>query len=119
LELIVQTNQSLELLGCDIILEKTLTIEGGESMKVTLCMGSNCVMMGNMSIQTQLEDLKESLKWDALEIEFQQCQGQCKIDEATSPVVMIDGEEILSATSEVVMEKVMEGYRGEMPESEN
>ncbi len=88
-------------------------------MKVTLCMGSNCVMMGNMSIQTQLEDLKESLEWDSLEIEFQQCQGQCKIDEATSPVVMINGEENLSATSEVVMEKVMEGYRGEIPESQN
>ena len=87
-------------------------------MKVTLCMGSNCVAMGNMSIQTQLEDLKEFLSWDSLEIAFEQCLGQCKVNESASPVIMIDGEVILSATSEAVMEKVMEGYRREMPESD-
>lgn len=80
-------------------------------MKVTLCMGSNCVMKGNMSIQSQLEDLKESLEWEDLEIGFEHCLGQCKKDQGASPVVLVDGEVITGATSEVVMEKVMKGYR--------
>ena len=87
-------------------------------MKVTLCMGSNCVMMGNMSIQAQLEDLKESLDWDGLEITFEHCLGQCKTDDNSTPVVVIDGEVIESATSQVVMEKVMAGFQREMPDAE-
>lgn len=79
-------------------------------MKVKLCMGSNCVMMGSMSIQAQLEELKSSLEWDKLEIEFDKCLDYCKGSDQSSPVVIINDEVIQGATSEIVMEKVMAVY---------
>lgn len=87
-------------------------------MNVTICMGSNCVMMGSMSIQTQVEDLKESLGWEELEIEVAHCLGLCKSDGNATPVVIIDGVVLERAASEVVMEKVMAGYHRELPEVE-
>lgn len=76
-------------------------------MKVTLCMGSNCVMMGNMNLLSQLEDLQESMEDISLEIETVKCLGFCKKEERVSPVAIIDGEVLKRANAQEVMEKIV------------
>lgn len=80
-------------------------------MKVTVCMGSSCVMMGNMNILSQLEDLQESMPELDLEIETVKCLGDCKVQDDVAPVVKIDGETIVRATSQTIMEKVTQSLR--------
>lgn len=75
-------------------------------MKVTVCMGSNCVMMGNMNILSQLEDLQETMPELDIEIETVKCMGFCKVEENSSPVVRIEDETITCATSQIIMEKL-------------
>lgn len=82
-------------------------------MTIKICMGSTCVMMGSMSIQAQLEELKSALGWEALELEFVKCMNYCKGSDQSSPVVVLDGEVILGATSEIVMEKIMAVYHAQ------
>lgn len=78
-----------------------------ERMKVTLCMGSNCVMMGNMNLLTQLEDLQESMDDLRLDIETVKCLGLCKEEEHVSPVVVIDNEVFKCANAHEVMERIV------------
>lgn len=74
-------------------------------MKVTVCMGSHCVMVGSMNIMTQLEELKESMPEINLELDMVKCLGGCK--EGKAPVVIIDGEMIKGASSQDIMAKIM------------
>lgn len=75
-------------------------------MKVTVCMGSNCVLMGAMSIHSQLEDLQESMPELNIELETAKCLGNCKNEEGICPVVKIDDELIKNASSQQIMERL-------------
>lgn len=79
-------------------------------MKVKVCMGSNCVMMGNMSILSQLEGLQESIQDLEFEIETVKCLGVCKQDDQACPVVQIDEEIVTRATSQEVMERITKDW---------
>lgn len=79
-------------------------------MKVRICMGSTCVMMGAMNILDQVEDLKERMGYDDLEIETVSCMKYCKTKERNSPIVEINDEIMEEATTERVMEKIMQLY---------
>lgn len=77
-------------------------------MKVRICMGSNCVMMGSMTILNQIEDLKETMNLEDLEIENVKCFGYCKNDNKNvGPVVEVDGKVLKNVTSEDVMSLIM------------
>ncbi len=88
-------------------------------MKVKVCVGSNCTLLGSMSILDQLDDLKDIISEDSdnyndeeLEIEAIKCMGFCKnTDKSVSPVVVIDDEPIYNATSQTVMEKIVKKIR--------
>lgn len=89
-------------------------------MKVKVCMGSNCTLLGSMNILDQIEDLKEIIAEDLdntyndeeIEIESIKCLGYCKgTDERVSPVVVVDDEEIFKATGQIVMEKIINKMR--------
>lgn len=85
-------------------------------MKIILCAGSSCTMMGANTILDQIEDIEENLnnfnydidKDFELEIETVNCLGLCKKERKTSPVVIIDGDVIQKATPQVVMEKILD-----------
>lgn len=77
-------------------------------MKLTICMGSRCVMMGSMTIYDQVESLYETIPELDLEIETVTCMQQCKENEQNSPFVLLDGELLEKATSQGVMERIME-----------
>ena len=85
-------------------------------MKVKVCMGSKCMLFGAMNIWEQLESLEEMREeepWrftdEPLEIEAIRCDGSCKeTAERIVPVVFIEDEVMHRATSQMVMEKVMD-----------
>lgn len=76
-------------------------------MKVIVCMGSRCVMMGSMTIYDQIEALHESIPELDLEIETAKCLQKCKENEQLCPIVMIDEEMVEKATSSGIMERIM------------
>jgi len=87
-------------------------------MKVKICMGSNCTLLGAMNILDQVEDLKNLISQDEnysgveLDIEPVKCLGYCKNEkDNVSPVVIIDDEVFYNATGQVVMEKIMNKIR--------
>lgn len=79
-------------------------------MKLTICMGSKCVMVGAMNILDQVEELKESMGYEDLTIETVVCMKYCKKEEEQCPVVMFDDEVMTNATTERVMEKISQMY---------
>jgi len=88
-------------------------------MKVKVCVGSNCTLLGSMNILDQIDDLIEIIKEDAenysdeeLEVEAIKCLGFCKnTDEKVAPVVVIEDEPMYNATGQTVMEKIIKKIR--------
>lgn len=85
-------------------------------MKVKVCVGSNCTLLGAMNILDQLEDLKDIIEEspeyysdEILEVEAIKCIGICKhTSEEVAPIVIIDDEIIVQASGQVVMEKIID-----------
>ncbi|HPP31183.1 MAG TPA: NAD(P)H-dependent oxidoreductase subunit E [Soehngenia sp.] len=88
-------------------------------MKVKVCMGSNCTLLGAMNLLDQIESLRELIeensleyKDEELEIESIKCLGYCKTTDANiAPVVIVDEDVIFNATGQIVMEKIMDKMR--------
>ncbi|NLJ58243.1 MAG: (2Fe-2S) ferredoxin domain-containing protein [Tissierellia bacterium] len=88
-------------------------------MKVKVCVGSNCTLLGSMNILDQIDDLKDIIIQDSdnykdekLEVEAIKCLGFCKnTDEKVAPVVVIDGQAMYKATGQTVMEKIVNKIR--------
>ena len=84
-------------------------------MKVKVCMGTRCMLVGAMNIWEQLESLQDMMEeepWrfgdEELELEAIGCNNFCRAsEERVIPVVYIEDELIERATSQVVMAKVM------------
>ncbi|MBP2025986.1 NAD(P)H-dependent oxidoreductase subunit E [Peptoniphilus stercorisuis] len=86
-------------------------------MKVTICMGSKCTLMGANSIYDAVELIRESIcgpeselcSAENLEIELSHCLDYCKNKESgqVAPVVLIDDEIIFKATAQEVSEKII------------
>lgn len=81
-------------------------------IEVKLCMGSRCMMAGASSILDVLEELVEDIQVDypdtQIKISSTKCQKYCKNDKNVVPVVKINDETVFNASTQVVMEKVME-----------
>lgn len=88
-------------------------------MKVKICVGSNCTLLGSMNILDQIDDLKDIISEDLdnyknenLEVEAIKCLGFCKdTDKKLAPVVVIDEEPMYNATGQAVMEKIVNKIR--------
>ena len=81
-------------------------------IKVEICTGSRCMMEGASTIFDILEDLSEEITERhpeiKIEIENAKCRQYCKKDPGLVPVVEINGEVVFNASTQVVMEKVMD-----------
>ena len=75
-------------------------------VKVEVCVGSHCALVGGLNILESLEDLKKDYP-EQIELKKVECMDVCD-DIKRSPVVKVDDEVITAAKSEVVMSKVME-----------
>lgn len=83
-------------------------------MKVKVCVGASCTMMGSSAIVDAIESLSELadkgyVKWDSseLEVEMVNCLEYCKGEEEVSPVVIIDDQVITKAEPHEVTEKIL------------
>lgn len=84
-------------------------------MKIKVCVGSNCTLLGSMSILDQIDDLKDIISENSdnyndeeLNVEAIKCLGFCKnTDKKLAPIVVIDDEIIYNATGQLVMEKII------------
>ena len=80
-----------------------------KTIKVLICFGTHCTMMGAMDILESINEVKAEYDQAEIEVEETKCFGNCKTEEA--PVVVVAGQKICSATTEKVMAKIMEVAR--------
>jgi NADH:ubiquinone oxidoreductase subunit E len=82
-------------------------LRGGRKMvKVKICAGSHCSLVGALNILETLEELQEEYP-DQIQIERVECLDKCE-DIKKAPVVKVDDEIITSAQNQIVISKVME-----------
>lgn len=84
-------------------------------MKIEVCVGSHCTMLGADYIIHSIEDLQDTILKEmelpedfTLNVSMVKCMKHCKKADNVAPVVVIDGETIFNANSQVVMSKIME-----------
>lgn len=75
-------------------------------VKVEICVGSHCSLVGALNILETLEELQEEYP-EQLEIKRVECMDRCE-DIKNAPVVRVDDDLITSAQTQVVISKVME-----------
>lgn len=77
-----------------------------KNVKVQICAGTHCTMMGAMDIFEVVDHINEEYPDQQVEVELVKCFGNCKANQA--PVVVVEERKIISATSEKVMEIIRE-----------
>lgn len=84
-------------------------------MKIKVCVGSNCTMMGADGIIVSLENLRDTILAKkginsdfSLEIEVVRCLGECKNEQGLSPVVTVDGVVHRNASREEIMSLILD-----------
>lgn len=75
-------------------------------MKIEVCGGARCTLLGSLTILDQIEELVKNIPNKNIEIEVIKCKKQCENEKA--PVVYIDGEPIYEATGQKVMTQIIE-----------
>jgi len=75
-----------------------------EKVKVKICEGTTCFVMGGQTVRAMITSLTEKYK-DKIEITSARCLGTCNKTDSFSkaPYVMVDDEEISSADLEKVI----------------
>ena len=75
-----------------------------EKVKVKICEGTTCFVMGGETVKSMLSTLTEKYK-DKVEITSVRCLGTCNKNDSFSkaPYVMVDDEEVSSANLEKVI----------------
>ena len=84
-------------------------------MKIKVCVGSKCTMMGADGIIVSLENLKDTILAKkgvnpdfSLDIEIVRCLGECKNKQGVSPVVTVDGVVHCNASREEIMSLILD-----------
>lgn len=79
-------------------------------MKVKVCVGARCTMMGSNGIMDGMEALqKEYFSEGGLEVEPVNCMNVCKHESTThAPVVMIGDQVYLNASLQEISEIIMQ-----------
>lgn len=81
-----------------------------EKIKVSICTGTACYVMGASELLLLGESLPVELR-DAVEIEGIPCIEECRgITEKRPPYVKVNGELIESATLQTIISKIEEKY---------
>jgi NADH:ubiquinone oxidoreductase subunit E len=75
-----------------------------EKVKVKICEGTTCFVMGGQAVKSMISTLTEKYK-DKIEISSVRCFGTCNKSDSFSkaPYVMVDDEQISSADLEKVI----------------
>lgn len=76
-----------------------------KDVKVEICVGTHCTMMGALNIIESIEDLKQ--EYGNVSLEIIKCIKDC-LGEKIAPVVFINGDKIQNATNEEVLARIMD-----------
>ncbi len=79
-----------------------------KTVKVQICFGTHCTMMGAMDIYESINQLRDELIERPIEIQVVKCFGDCKSNQ-DAPVVLVNEKKITKATREEVMAEIMSG----------
>jgi len=74
-------------------------------IKITICLGTTCHLLGSSHFQNILQELPESLR-DHIEIKWERCLGYCSSDIGNAPYVLINEQLMHSATLPQIVEKI-------------
>lgn len=74
-------------------------------IKVRVCMGTHCSMMGNLNLFENLEEIQQEFP-EELELEMVKCLKLC--DTNKTPIIYINDKLITSAKSEEVIAEILE-----------
>ncbi|HEY3299047.1 MAG TPA: NAD(P)H-dependent oxidoreductase subunit E [Armatimonadota bacterium] len=75
-------------------------------IKITICAGTTCYLMGGAYLQTIEEHLDPSIR-SMVEIEGCRCLGHCKDDKCgNAPYVTINGELMSASTIPLILAKI-------------
>ncbi|MDO4710351.1 MAG: (2Fe-2S) ferredoxin domain-containing protein [Peptostreptococcaceae bacterium] len=81
-------------------------------INVEICSGSKCMMAGASTMFDVIESLVDDLKEQGYEAEvnlgFSKCMQYCRQDPNLTPVVKINDEVVTKATTQGVMEMIVE-----------
>ncbi|MGM0498947.1 MAG: (2Fe-2S) ferredoxin domain-containing protein [Bacillota bacterium] len=75
-------------------------------VKVEICAGSHCSLVGALNILDTLEELQKEYP-DQIKIKKVECMDMCE-NIKNAPVVKVDDQLITSAQTQMVISKVME-----------
>ena len=88
-------------------------------MKIEVCAGARCTMLGSDIIFNRLSDFVEEfndrlykedleIQETELEIEMVTCNDKCKKNKKNAPVVIVDGKVFTNAKTQVIMEYILD-----------
>lgn len=88
-------------------------------MKIQVCAGARCTMLGSDIIYNRLSDFVEEfnekmeseyldIEKSNIEISMIPCNDLCKKDKKNSPVVIVDDKIFTNAKTEVIMEYILD-----------
>lgn len=88
-------------------------------MKIEVCAGARCTMLGSDIIYNRLSDFVEEfndrlykedleIQETELEIEMVTCNDECKKNKKNAPVVIVDGKVFTNAKTQVIMEYILD-----------
>ena len=88
-------------------------------MKIEVCEGERCTMLGSDIIYNRLSDFVEEfndrlykgdleIQETELEIEMVTCNDECKKNKKNAPVVIVDGKVFTNAKTQVIMEYILD-----------
>lgn len=88
-------------------------------MKIEVCAGARCTMLGSDIIFNRLSDFVEEFndrlykgELDVqdieLEIEMITCNDECKKNKKNAPIVIVNGKVFTNAKTEVIMEYILD-----------
>jgi NADH:ubiquinone oxidoreductase subunit E len=76
------------------------------TIKVQICFGTHCTMMGAMDIMESVNELQPELpEGTEVEVEAVKC-FECRVA-ANAPIVTVNGERIMTATADEVLARIM------------
>lgn len=88
-------------------------------MKIEVCAGARCTMLGSDIIYNRLSDFvgefneriyagEVDIEDLNLEISMTTCNDMCKKDKKNAPIVIVDGKVFTNAKTEVIMEYILD-----------
>lgn len=76
-----------------------------EKIKIDICLGTTCHLMGSASLQTLQDDLPLSLR-GKVDVTGKRCLGLCSSNHTKAPFVLVNNEVLDEASLPKIIDKI-------------